>query len=93
MVRGYQKRVIFVKNTGSRIFDEAYFVLSEREPDKKEKIDMIAEANRIIEENEGLGKRRARGFLCKLPGMLLRIFVPFLLGALCAAAVCTAILI
>lgn len=86
MVRGYQKRVIFVKNTGSRIFDEAYFVLSEREPCKKEKADMIAEANRIIEENEGLCKKRRR-----LPGVFLRLFLPFLAGVLSAVSVCLAI--
>lgn len=86
MVRGYQKRVIFVKNTGSRIFDEAYFVLSEREPCKREKADMIAEANRIIEENEGLCKKRSR-----LPGILLRLFIPFMIGAASAVAVCLAV--
>ena len=90
MVRGYQKRVIFVKNTGSRLFDEAYFVLSERESEKEKKADIIAEANRIIEENAGLCRR---GFVKRLLPGLLRFALPFLVGAGCATAVCLAIFI
>lgn len=93
MVRGYQKRVIFVKNTGSKLFDEAYFILSERESEKGKKADMIAEANRIIEENAGLGKRGNRGFLRRVAGRILRFALPFLLGAGAATAVCFAIFI
>ena len=51
-MRGCQKKVIFLKNTGSNIFDEAYFVVSklgEKAKDTEE--NMIIEANRIIEAN------------------------------------------
>jgi len=51
-MRGYQKKVIFVKNTGSRHFEEAYFIMR---PDCEETGEpsetMIEEANRIIKEN------------------------------------------
>lgn len=49
-MRGYQKRVIFLKHTGSRLFDEAYFVVSPSSEGAAEG-DMVLEANRIIEDN------------------------------------------
>ena len=60
-MRGYQKRVIYLKNTGSQSFEEAYFVLrSDTSVTASSKL-MIDEANKIIEENFGGGRRnRAR---------------------------------
>lgn len=73
-VRGYQKKVIFIKNAGSNFFEEAYFVLKD---DEKNRIfshaTMVSEANKIIEENFGIKKRRFK-FL-KLP-----VLFSFLLG-------------
>ena len=61
MVKGYQKRVVFMKNTGSEFFDEAYFVVCDAYMDKNEE-DMISEANRIIDEAEcGFHNRRGKG--------------------------------
>lgn len=58
-MRGYQKRVIYLKNTGSRDFEEAYFVVRENVGDKgRSSPHMIEEANRIIDEN--FGERRSR---------------------------------
>lgn len=79
-MRGYQKRVVFLKNTGSRIFEQAYFVLREDKEDdtaNTEKTDMVLEASRIIEEN--FGKRRLR------LSRKLTYAAAFLLGALMAA--------
>ena len=59
-MRGYQKKVIFLKNADSDIFDEAYFILKEGILLSVPENDMINEANRIIEENlkgERGGKR------------------------------------
>ena len=55
-MRGYQKRVVYLKNTGSRLFEEAYFVIKSDNRDKRKKEitddeDFIEEVNRIIEEN------------------------------------------
>ncbi len=58
-MRGYQKKVIYVKNTGSDIFEEAYFVVKGDGYDggySHEK--MVDEANRIINENAPNKKRR-----------------------------------
>lgn len=50
-MRGYQRKVIHIKNTGSYLFDEAYFVLS-RDGESLElgEDDMVTEANRIIDD-------------------------------------------
>ena len=77
-MRGYQKKVIFLKNTGSEMFDEAYFVLSERcERDGVGESNMIKEANKIIEENS-LGARRRRFDIRRV---LLHYGIPFGAGA------------
>ena len=50
-VRTYHKKVIYIKNTGSPFFKEAYFIINE---DKimasANEEDIISEANRIVEE-------------------------------------------
>ena len=57
-MRGYQRRVVFLKNTGSALFDEACFVMrSDEMAEGKTDEDMITEADRIICEN--FGKKRA----------------------------------
>ena len=57
-MRGYQKRVVFLKNTGSPYFEEAYFVIRcEEERDRKTTEELVAEASRIIDENFGRKKR------------------------------------
>lgn len=80
-MRGYQKKVIFLKNTGSHLFDEAYFVMSrEGEEAAIDQSDMVLEANRIINESlEGRESRigRERGKKAFL--------IPFLIGALFSA--------
>jgi len=45
--------MIFIKNTGSELFDEAYFVISERAKRARyvSESDLVKEANRIINEN------------------------------------------
>ena len=63
-MRAYHKRAIYIKDTGSSLFKEAYFILNDvqQRADITED-DMISEANRIIEESVGnqKGKRGAIG--------------------------------
>ena len=93
MVRGYQRRMVFLKNTGSKIFDEAYFVLSEEASALSVgKDDMIEEAKRIVEENliskDTPSKKGFRGvffyLLKRLPfvflGALIAVVVTVLIG-------------
>lgn len=74
-MRGCQKRVIYLKNTGSEFFDEAYFVLkSDTDMALRTEGDIIREANRIIDEN--IGNRKRIDFKRIIP-----IVTAFLLGA------------
>jgi hypothetical protein len=50
MIKGCQKKIIYLKNTESGLFDEAYFVVSRAEGAARVKeTDMINEAKKIIE--------------------------------------------
>ena len=51
MVRGCQKKIIYLKNTQSNIFEEAYFVIKEEVIEERSENDMVEEANRILNEN------------------------------------------
>ena len=76
-MRGYQRRVIFLKNTGSALFEEAYFLMrSEEMTEGKSEADMVSEAGRIIEENFGKRKRHR-----KIP-KLLALIISFISGAI-----------
>ena len=51
MVRGCQKKIIYLKNTRSSIFDEAYFVIKDNMLyESKDECDMVEEANKILSE-------------------------------------------
>lgn len=78
-MRGYQKRIIFLKHTGSRIFDEAYFLVNPACEEENEN-DMVLEANRIIEDNIASGRDEKKSLLGK------NLF-PFLLGVAAAGVV------
>ena len=88
-MRGYQKQVIFLKDTGSHLFDEAYFVVSrEGEAAHIEQSDMVFEANRIIKESlEGKESRTGRERKRKALGFI----IPFFLGAIITFSVTLAV--
>ncbi|MBR6513269.1 MAG: hypothetical protein IKT46_00405 [Clostridia bacterium] len=50
--KGCEKRMIMIKNTGSELFEEAYFILSTKKSSDVTSDDMIKEANRIVSEND-----------------------------------------
>ena len=84
-MRGYQKKVIFLKDTGSQFFDEAYFVVSRHgEAAHIEQSDMVFEANRIIKESLEGKETRVRKDRKRL---VLGFVIPFLLGALITLSV------
>ncbi len=54
MIKGCSKRVVYLKNTDSSIFEEAYFVLGRAEVAvRASDRDMIREAERIVCESAG----------------------------------------
>ena len=84
-MRGYQKKVIYLKNTGSRDFEEAYFIIRpDGECDEKSLVRMIEEANRIVEENFG---RRRRRIFTVTRGSLLSFFIGVPVGGAIALAI------
>ena len=58
MIKGAQRRVIVVKMADSRVFEEAYFVM--RGEQTACGGDMVAEANRIIEENLPVAQKKRK---------------------------------
>jgi len=80
MVRGYQKRIIHLKNTESDAFDEAFFLIGEEGSGMDER-DLIAEANRIISE---CSSGRRRGIFERAKGVII-----FIAGALTGGAICS----
>ena len=56
MIKGCKKNVVYVKNTGSEMFDEAYFIVSEKGGEKRAtESDMVREAGRLISESPSAG--------------------------------------
>ena len=80
MVRGCQKRIVYLKSTGSDVFDEAYFVVREGTLSLGDECDMIKEANRILDECVSIEK--GRGLADKIKDFTKRITVPFLGGVI-----------
>lgn len=82
-MRGYQKKIIFLKNTGSSLFEEAYFVLKNEGEGNSSHATLVKEANRIIEENFARKKSFKKIFN-------LRNLTAFCLGSAVAFVVCFA---
>ncbi|MBR6557871.1 MAG: hypothetical protein IKT70_02555 [Clostridia bacterium] len=58
MVRGCQKKIIHLRDTGSDLFEEAYFIIRPgKAAVRATETDMIREARRILENNR-LGDKR-----------------------------------
>jgi len=65
-MRGSEKRIIYIKDTGSKLFAEAYFILRRGAAEEAEgpaPDDMVREAERLLTEGSGrypAAVRRAR---------------------------------
>jgi len=81
MVRGCQRRVIFVKNTGSEMFDEALFFVGEDTTRERSDEDMIREADRIISE-EICDYDKREGIRSRPLKAILKYGISFIIGAL-----------
>ena len=91
MLRGCQKKIVFLKNTGSKLFDEAYFVISDKAKESAPP-DLIREANRIIEENV-LAKEKVDLGDTLIKRLLKNRVVVFLLGALISGTITSVIVL
>lgn len=83
-MRGSEKKIIYVKDTGSKIFEEAYFVIRrgvDGEDSRPSENDMVREATRIVAQNgaEYPAARRRRRLREKI--------LSFLAGAAAATSI------
>ena len=81
LLKGCQKRIICLQSADSRLFREAFFVLRADCKSEGEE-DILAEANRILDENILRRTPRKRRVLRLLPALALA----FLAGALLTGA-------
>ena len=86
MIKGCSKRVVYLKNTDSAIFEEAYFVLGRGDDSVKvSDRDMIREAERIVCESTGEGEcihPRRRGRFYFAMGSVCATLLYFLIGVI-----------
>lgn len=59
MIKGFQKNVIVVKDTGSEIFEQAIFIVKKEIPALSD-YTLIREAERIIEEKVSCPRTKRR---------------------------------
>lgn len=86
MIKGCQKKIIFIQGGESSPFENAYFILRK---DSEECCnggdDILREANRIISESMPNGKRKASRKKQKLKSLILSLACLFI-GMLCGSA-------
>lgn len=76
MIKGCSRKVIVIKNPGSNLFEEAYFIVSPKESERKHG-DFLLEANRIIASrtvSNNYEKSRVTGLLFCFLGFLIGVF-------------------
>ena len=84
MIKGVQRKMIVVKTDNSNVFETAYFVLrSDSDKSKSDAIDMLTEANRIV--NEGNDAKKSKKEKKKRFGRF-AAFCIFLLGVVFGTA-------
>ena len=89
MLKGCKKNVIYIKNTGSEMFEEAYFIVSDSEVAcKSSDCDILTEANKIISSGpfgsyfgSDARKRRSKREMGKVGYFLLGVTVTVILNA------------
>lgn len=90
MLRGAEKRMIVVRTKDSRLFEEAYFVVRPEAGNRTDDdLDMLWEANRILESSMAGAKREKPlpPSLSPTPFGLIRGLVWFLVGLLTGGGV------
>ena len=84
MLKGIYKEFITVKITENPLYEEAIFILKNPDSGRKNKKDMLFEANRILCENGIKPLRKKRKKLIFILFSISFLFFGALLGFLCA---------
>ena len=79
MIKGCQKKIIHLKNTGSPYFEEAYFILKDDSTIPCEN-DMVKEALRIAEASTSKGKVSANVLTKLIPALIGAALSSFIFG-------------
>ena len=82
MLKGCHKRIIQIKDTGSNIFEEAYFILKCDADKKQNSYDIIDEATAIVNKCFQSEKK---------PRKFLKSFIFFLIGMVTSLLLCVTI--
>ena len=83
MLRGYQRKLVMIRTKESSIFESAFFILRSAAVNTAQ-VEMVAEANKILEEcNQP--RRKEKRLLFR--HMLISSGISFLLGAALVGAV------
>lgn len=85
MIKGCQKKIIHLKNTGSPYFEEAYFILKDDGASLPAENDMVREALRIAESSKARGNSSFSKNL--IPALIGAAAASFLFGIILLFAV------
>ena len=85
MVKGAQKQMVVVKINDSDVFEEAYFVV--RRGASAIRMDMISEANRIVESSVARSKMKSAAKYRGVAACALSFFIGSLIGAMIVGVV------
>ena len=83
MLKGYQRKLIMIRTNDSDIFESAFFILRSATCEKGKQAEMVSEANRILQESDGVKKKKS----FKARHLLLMLGIGFLLGSAALGAV------
>lgn len=83
MIKGFNRRVVVMKNPDSNLFEEAYFIVKENALCNKRDKNPVEEAKKIVrqmEEENAYGKekrtaQRVRSFIFLLIGIIVGILI------------------
>lgn len=87
MIKGCQRKVIVVKGEEENMFEYAYFILKNNlKYDRLGEVDMVSEANRIIEESENMREAKIKSKDKSKEKNSKKIIIPFSVGAAVGSA-------
>ncbi len=82
MIKGCQKKIIHLKNTGSPYFEEAYFILKDDSTHLLCENDMVKEALKIAESSCAKGGKNSGFFKNAIPALLGAAAASFIFGVI-----------
>ncbi len=82
MIKGCQKKIIHLRNTGSPYFEEAYFILKDNGNTLQHENDMVKEALKIAEASLPEGRGSSGFFKNAIPALIGAAAASFIFGVI-----------